>query len=185
VQHFGRMPPSTFGQYTFVIFAISLFAAAVALGIVAGQRWASGATLSAREGVEAGTSTPTPGPCPPDPRPPVTVVTCAEPFRVSWRDGSGGATGYRVELIYTNSGEQFRYTMPADVTTFVFPAEARPHATHFGTACLRRKDFTLRVFALGPVDERVVGGLHHTGECDLRVRSVPWPAEPPPAGPGR
>jgi hypothetical protein len=90
-------------------------------------------------------------PCPPDRG--TSIYSCAEPWRVSWRDGSAGAQGFRVELDYSDGGEQFQYIVPADVTTFAFPAEVLvTQAT-----CHRRKDSNLGVFALGPAGERLLG----------------------------
>ena len=164
-------------QHGFALFAALLFAAAVALGIVAGQRWARNATPSALPGPEAGqsgashtTSAAPEGPeaaitplavepCPLDPG--ITVYICDQPSRVSWRDGSAGAQGFRVELSYMPSGEQFRYTVPAGVTTFVFPVEALPTQA----PCWQRKQLGLQVVALGPAGERRVGQFGVIGEC--------------------
>jgi hypothetical protein len=110
-------------------------------------------------------------------------VICAEPFRVSWRDEVADVTGYRVELGDANMGELFSYAVPPGVGTFVFPAEAASQQPASGLDCRRSKDYTLDVLALGPAGERLVGGLHRTGECDLHT--VPSPADPPCAGTGR
>jgi hypothetical protein len=75
---------------------------------------------------------------------------------ITWGDRLPDETGFKIVLGYPNSGEKFEYTAPANTVEFIPPAADTEGIGAFIPA-RNRKDWDLRVFAITPRGEELVG----------------------------
>lgn len=78
---------------------------------------------------------------------------------ITWLDRSADETGFVIRLEFTNSGERFEWSVPANSTEFILPDSAQPTGEPGSPEWSARKDFSLQVVARTPRGDEPVGAI--------------------------
>lgn len=107
-----------------------------------------------------------PAECEPSPHQSKGSVNVWAPFCVVWEDTFDDERGFRIEVQYLGQGgEAFTYEAGPDQEQFAVPVPDRPRINESRELCQRRGSYAIKVVALRPSGEELVGGMAMESEC--------------------